>query len=657
MFFRPTLLVLVIRSANAVSSLGNEVHLESTVSDSQASRKPLIRREPRLSHEDLIQTALATNGEIHFRHPKNDLIARLLSPASHNLQSAPETLSTLEEVTVLKQRPADQRQLDVAVGVNVATEFALIILGQITFYVSILYLLNSSFDGVRARSWDVLSSTLAIFIAMLFFMSTKCAWKLMTNGKNSLDSTGISCSFARFIAAWMIGPALLRYFGRSDLSRKAWGLLTGFFIAFCGADAFGSLLQIDPYKKSPGNCFGGFVLAGFILLFLFFLASWTRFFITRSNMVDDDEERIKTVKRWASTWEENEIVYTSFILGQMLMTWVRFSISGPVSSPYDRPFDHKKSDGKPLFSATSTLIVLAALALMALGPFTRPDRRWIVRTFAEGTSQVITMFSGWLILSWGEWVWWYGLNRKREIEEIAPSDLASSMGLAITFSSTLLVFIFLTDVLARRLGIQSLFGSTFLRLSAAASLLIGLSWQRVFYIVITYAGAKLKGAELLVEITVALVVGLIVLPAWYLYILPIALEEAADVAKLMQSDEKKALLEDKDEEDKQEPEEADAKKDTEAPEAKEKEEPTTNEKDEPTTKDKEAVDEKVEKPSAEEPAAEKPVNPYVVRRSAAKAEESSEKPLNPYVARRSQKAHSNDDAKAESDDEKEDMAF
>eukprot|EP00933_Yihiella_yeosuensis_P030000 TRINITY_DN2367_c0_g1_i10.p1 TRINITY_DN2367_c0_g1~~TRINITY_DN2367_c0_g1_i10.p1 ORF type:complete len:564 (-),score=80.22 TRINITY_DN2367_c0_g1_i10:194-1885(-) len=400
----------------------------------------------------------------------------------------------------------------------VATESALILIGQLAFVMSSLYLLNSTDPDVRKASWKTLSCTLGIFVSMLAFMATKSAWIMVFKHHHDSDSIGLAASFLRFFAAWLGGPyIMLRAAGR-DQSLSAVGTTVGYFTAFAGADAFGSFLEIEPWSKTPGACIGGVVVSFLMLSFLSFLASWARHFVTKAAEPSSEDGAMK--QKWSVEHERQETIYIGFILGLLLSMWIRFCIDAPIPGPYGRPKGHSKISARKLICVSTAVLILGAALLPFLHRFTGPDRSWGVQRLANLIMQTFAMLSGWLILFSSEWQYWY-ITDNRGFGNAEAADLSAAMVLALFLSVIVFLFIYGIDFVADRLGPS---GEAIRSLNIACVVVIGVSWQRVFYTAIKYAGAEFQNAERLVDILLILSVIIIVTPAWYHFIVPASLE-------------------------------------------------------------------------------------------------------------------------------------
>ena len=86
-----------------------------------------------------------------------------------------------------------------------------------------LYLLNHRDVNVKRLSWSTLNSSVAIFISMLLFMSTKSFWILLAGRSLAGTPGGVAVTWARYIVVWFLGPMVLLRRGTTDSSREALG--------------------------------------------------------------------------------------------------------------------------------------------------------------------------------------------------------------------------------------------------------------------------------------------------------------------------------------------------------------------------------------------------------------------------------------------------
>lgn len=249
----------------------------------------------------------------------------------------------------------------VAEQASASTASALLVISEFTFFLMMLYLLNHKDVNVKRLSWSTLHSSVAIFISMLLFMSTKSLWILMAG--HTLDGTpaGVALSWTRYVVVWILGPVILLRRGVDDESREAWCSIVQWFTAFCGADAFGELMMTSVFSASVGAQFGGFILCCFIIWLQCFGACWARHFVALAASTDREMK-----EKWADSWQVAETTYAGYILGLTLSMWTRFATSGIPTGAYGQPPGQTGAHSGLLALWTGTAVLVGFVFMFAI---------------------------------------------------------------------------------------------------------------------------------------------------------------------------------------------------------------------------------------------------------------------------------------------------
>ncbi|CAE7197542.1 unnamed protein product [Symbiodinium sp. KB8] len=491
-------------TGHAMVGPSGQVHLE----EGRASLKPWIRRE----HEEAA-LELDAHGDAHqapkavFGEPKvSPTIAKaILSAEAHQV----DTWTNLQSALQSQQASA-------------STASSLLLIAEFTFFLMMLYLLNSQDVNVKRLAWSTLQSSVAIFISMLLFMSTKSAWILIA-GANYEGAAGVALTWTRYVVVWIVGPVVLLRRGVDDESREAWCSVVSWFTAFCAADAFGELLMLDPFKSSAGANFGGVVLCTFIIWLQCFGACWARHFVVlaASEEASDGPSPREQKQKWADAWQVAETTYAGYVMGLALSMWVRYVISGLPSKTYGRATGYSGSETGWLFLWTMLSVFLGFIIIGVVHRFGAPDRSWTARRFSQMTTSIMAMFCAWMALFSLEWQFLFYTAQSGFGGQSA--DINSAILLAI-FSSVFMFFVMrVIDFVADKSGSAAIRST-----SIFCELLIGLTWQRVFFLAIQFSGRQYQQSERYIDVMWMWGTAAISGPAWFHFILPRFLQARKD---------------------------------------------------------------------------------------------------------------------------------
>jgi len=404
---------------------------------------------------------------------------------------------------------------------NVAASSALMIIGQLTIFMLALYVLNSTDVSVRRLAWVTVHMLFSIFIGMLLFMSTKSFWILVVGHKYDNSDVTLAVSMGRFFAAWALGPVLLLKRGRDEETMEAYSAIIQWFTAFAGADAFGELLVLDPFSSNKAACFGGVALCVGSVWLACFTASWARYFVIMAASVEivDGVSAREQKERWGEAYQDGETVYAGFIVGLVVSMWVRFMVSGTLPGPYASPKGHSAAEIGWLAMWTGIVLVISLAVVIVAHLVSGPERSWGLRRAATVAKSVSSMCAAWMVLSTIEWTFWH-LMSTNSIGQ--ASDMTAGMSLALFNSVVMFLWIIIIDKIAD--FVTGDLGRAIRATALSFQLIIGISWQRVFYVAIKYAGRRFKQQERTVDIILIWAVCAVVLPAWFQFILPSVLD-------------------------------------------------------------------------------------------------------------------------------------
>lgn len=493
-------IIMASSESTAVLTPDGKVHME----DRRASFKPWIRREHEEGAMELEELRTNQAPQAVFGDPQvSPTIAKaVLSAEAHKA----DTLAGLKTVLAAEKASA-------------STASSLLLISEFTFFLMMLYLLNHKDVNVKRLSWSSLHTSVAIFISMLLFMSTKSIWILLAG--HTLDGTaaGVALSWTRYVIVWILGPVILLRRGKDDESREAWCSIVKWFTAFCAADAFGELMMLGVFTATIGAQLGAVALCCFIIWLQCFGACWARHFVAlaASSEATDGVSPREMKEKWAEAWQVAETTYAGYVLGLILSMWTRYATSGIPTGPYGRPAGQTgaKSGWLALWTGLAVLVGFIVIGLVyRLGA---PERSWSLRRFSQMTTSIMAMFCAWMSLYSLEWEFLYYTSTSSFGGQAA--DINASILLAICSSVFMFAIMRIIDFIADRTGSPAVRSTAIF-----CELFIGLTWQRVFYTAITLSGKQYKQAERIIDVVCMWSLAAIASPAWAYYILPFFLQ-------------------------------------------------------------------------------------------------------------------------------------
>jgi hypothetical protein len=351
----------------------------------------------------------------------------------------------------------------------------------------------------------------------------------MVAGASVSESLGASMTFLRFFVAALAGPAIvLKMMQRhnTDVVRVAVAGLVANFISFCSADFFGYLQMLSPFRNDYGTGFGGFFTWYVILVIIAYVGGFAREKVVQGAAAESPEQR-SIKEKWATEMEKGENNGVGFAVGLLFSQWVRQTITGRMPDVWGTPAGQKWEE---ILELEVWTFIVAPIILLAVFGLTKLHERLVGSASSAAVLRFVVLQKAWLsyslawlFLSLAEWEFWWAFS-----PESFGTGETSNMTAAVMMSLFLSAFIFLAiyalELLTRRTPNLTAPIRSF---CSGLTIIVGLSWQRVFYIAATYAGAQYDSYEHLVDISFIVAVCVVVAPAWLWYIVPKTLSEEA----------------------------------------------------------------------------------------------------------------------------------
>lgn len=512
--------------------------------------------------------AVAANGNIESLHSGPGYVRRESrssqdasfvhqEPVSKVVVSATEAVSNLtvksggdQAVTVWK----DQEK-------EAATAMSLSLLASIGFVLSVFYMVNTSNAMLQVATWRLLASSISLFSVILLFMVMKKRWKTMMGSSESSEAKVISdvLSFLRYLILLFLTPFLLKKKMETESLKQCIRIVGVHLVGFAGADAFTDILKQDVFNSGPYMYFFGVLC---VCLLLGAIQWGMRKWRARSegsttsapeasgeaaggseappaDAAAATDSAAPSSSGFAAMVEEMQMEIVAFTVGFLFSMWLRFCITGAVpGARYGRKTTG--DDVNWLFCfALLTFLFAAAFAKFVLSNAENlsPTLGRLVKTL----SAVLWMTFGWLVFylcqpgilrvfrrlrdDFRWFLWNFTADDANGAHHTAK--LIAANGLALMGS----VLVFFPMVVGHLLKRSSWMTSpTFVNI---ASLILAFSWETAVYTAVQGASETVEGETMqkvlaMIDLVIILVV---ILPGWYIYMLPSARAEAKEEAK------------------------------------------------------------------------------------------------------------------------------
>jgi len=245
---------------------------------------------------------------------------------------------------------------------STSTAMGIMLLGMVTFVMSLFYAVHFPDSDVQHATWLTLSEAISLFCAVLAFTAFKDLMVLQfgeTGGHHAGDPDikSMILSFLRLLIAFWGVQFLLMKYRRTDLPLKAWGSIGGNVVAFAAIDSLGMIQQFSPFKDNPANAFAGFVIGGFMIMCMCLSAH-----IVRNYVMTYEDGIIKEHEmKWNDQCKHVENQFAAICLGLLLSIVVRFAISGSLPAIWGSPKNKSQDQVNTLFGVSLAWRFLCSL--------------------------------------------------------------------------------------------------------------------------------------------------------------------------------------------------------------------------------------------------------------------------------------------------------
>lgn len=427
----------------------------------------------------------------------------------------------LVETTVMAEKEGSEPESPVGVAISV------MLLGSMCFFMSLFYLVNYPDDDIKRYSWQVVSSTLSIFCAVLLFtgLNGLVTEYIVDDTWKRWEYWAVTVNTAQ-VLIWMLVLNVVLAFTSGSFSKKGalrevqlntecWAVLFAHLTGFATINAIGGWQHLPFFAQSDAHSLLVLPIGLLVLLVLYQILYWLRETIAKGDDAKIDEYE----KVWDDASEDAEMDIAGLSLSFAAVQSLRYHVSGVLPDVEgvegdNTAYTHDPSQVYKMLGM-SVIFVMLAVIFLFIGKKTEEDTT--PRRMASIMQHFCSNAFAWSVFFGAQWaLYWIDFTRELALLHVS---------LAIVLSFVSFVLIFGLDKVADYEGTGSSADKAIRSIVVALGVLVGFSWERSFDTATDYAVNSLLPAyrNPLSKLLLSLALSLIVLPAWRIYILPNAL--------------------------------------------------------------------------------------------------------------------------------------
>lgn len=390
---------------------------------------------------------------------------------------------------------------------DVSRAVAGLLIATVGFIAAIFYLVNHSDNNIRQYTWDLMSDTMSIFCAVLWYQGVDA---LFDEKFEEEDDQGlrIVIELLHFLV-WYIGVQAIaismcesKSCGRNSF--KASCVLGAHLCGFAAKGMFNTLMQTKTFSD---NC-GVAIVSVIICIVSFFIICMTAYAVRRLVIYPKMRESQAEMCKEEIIEVENDMI--SLCVGFLISQVIRFAIHGKLpTEELDEKDNHKQWEAF-LLLFFAFLFGIFSFAFVALILKIEPEGH--LERFLDLCKTTVVFVMAWCLLFWGQW----------EIMDAHFTEhlVLARIVLAASLSVGLFVLIFILDFIADRAKLKAMKRGVRLLISGFG-LSIAFAWEGSFdFAVESVAGSEEGISESSFKLLLALGLVIVVAPAWAWYVLP-----------------------------------------------------------------------------------------------------------------------------------------
>eukprot|EP00405_Crypthecodinium_cohnii_P014542 CAMPEP_0206444642 /NCGR_PEP_ID=MMETSP0324_2-20121206/15028_1 /ASSEMBLY_ACC=CAM_ASM_000836 /TAXON_ID=2866 /ORGANISM="Crypthecodinium cohnii, Strain Seligo" /LENGTH=548 /DNA_ID=CAMNT_0053912693 /DNA_START=189 /DNA_END=1835 /DNA_ORIENTATION=+ len=413
------------------------------------------------------------------------------------------------------EEESKKEELEVEEAANAG--MSIMLLGSIAFMMGLFYLVNHPDPDMTKYSWQVISSTISIFSAVLLFQAINSMVEHAL-----LDGADETREMVIGIAHFLVWYCLLQYtlaffsgalhknvsendFERAECQLKCYAILLGHITGFAAINAFGNIQQM--VSSSPAAAFAMVPISWLIIFMITQVADRIRDSYARGD--DGIVDKFETL--WDEVTEETEDDVIGLAVSFLAAQAFRFWVGGILPNEEGEEPEESQSS-----HSNSQVLVLYAIGIILVGlDFLR--MLYIKQTLPRLTPQlrnIIMMVFSWCLYFGMDW--WLSGN-----VFVENHGMTKEVVLALMVTGTAMSLIFVVDKIADLESTGESVDNALRAVVQALGILIGFGWEKSFDTAVAEVSEWTRVIpESVTKLVLALLIVLLVVPAWRLYILP-----------------------------------------------------------------------------------------------------------------------------------------
>lgn len=414
--------------------------------------------------------------------------------------------------SVLAEQDVQPDKVGIAVSV--------MLLGSISFMMSLFYLVNHPDQDMKMYSWQVISQTISIFCAVLLFQGVNgLVEDYILDGHGHIFVFVVSAlhmilwfmalQFVLAVASGAVGPAP-DSLEEVELQLKCWAVLFAHLTGFSAINAWGSLQHVTWFSSSPLSAFLAVPIGGVGLSGLYYLTNTIRERISAS----DDGEVDAFEEKWDEEAEEAENDIAGLSLSFLTVQCLRFQIGGVLPNvegvePVAEAWTHPSSQ---VWLLTSAGIAFAAITVALVMGYQFISNMEYLERALRIAQNFCSMGFAWCLFYGAKW----GLSAAGFTQE----ETLLRVCLAMFLSLLSFAIIFVLDKIADMDATGAAADEAIRTIIEALGILVGFSWEQSFDVAVDSITQQITVMPASVtKLLMSLCLVAIVLPAWRIYIL------------------------------------------------------------------------------------------------------------------------------------------
>jgi len=392
-------------------------------------------------------------------------------------------------------------------------ESGLVLLASVAFVMIIFYLVHSKEAVVRKQTWDIVSTSISIFAAVM--LNTFLTQLLIALGLNG--STAMIIFEFVYLILFQISAVLLLYLDRDNALRLlGYGTVFGHILGFAAIGAYGTLAESPRFHESQWMTL--VVIVIYIVTIPVLVAPTS--LLGRWVKHDALHEQCK------ETGLDFFAMGLSFLISMFFRGWIKIGRTGTAAGELAVGTGSKPHEVGIMIAVGVLFVLTAGLFHYIHQRFRSKSSPKMAETF-HVFATIAAMTGAWCWFEAANWVSLSNLapnaggpGEGRRLLSMPEGVFMAKLMVAAFFTLVFVLAIYLFAWLIHRGGNET---RTLLKGSmTAVALVVALSWEHLFDTAIEeVAGiADSEEGKQWLKVLMSFLLVLVVLPAWMVYILP-----------------------------------------------------------------------------------------------------------------------------------------